>query len=957
MDLQTLLKTTLKDKYQKVSVAYSENLLLPSRLGDRGSKDFTSPNLHQHELRQVDKSDLHTWVVFKTIPLADIFSCKCKHNSSKRTVISLGVSGVGKTTTVQKCALDWAEGKAHHGIHLLFPLTFWELSLLKRKLSLIELLQTFYPELKELDVSSLNEKNVWIVLDGLDEYSLALNFCCPTVDDVSKVSTVDNLVINLIKGNLLPNAHIWITTRYAAAAKIPDSYLLRETEVKGFSDEQKEQHFKTLLSSDALTYKAIDHVKISRSLDYFCQIPPICTIMATVLKDHLKADDGYKINPLNLTQIYTNLIKVSNSDVFTKLKKLALRRLEEGNVLYENTLLENGISVREASEFSKECPLVLREEKGLHNTTVFRFGHTSIQEFLAASSKLDNIEAGFHQSLSCQHLVDQALQSSDGKFDIFLRFIFGLIKERGTLEPTDQLFDYTQKKILENILSPSAVGLFHCLREFNAQALLDEVKYYLKTDISPIRGFTSMHWAFMTQRTTNFEGMRDVFEMQVPLRCDERFLRHLPIVLKSRKAMLRFSNLTDKCCPALAAVLSTKESYLRELDLGYNSISNDGVKKLVEGMTDRSCRLKMLRLQGCGVSSQACEYLAPALRQAEKLRELDLSGNEIGDDGLKHLSNGLRAPECHLETLKLSQCNIEHKGCHYLASALQKNSGHLKVLDLSSNVIGDKGANEIFRKVDVTKLTKLELYNCCLTWLSCESIGETLKHETSNLVELNLSSNNLKDAGFAQICEGMYAWCRLEKLNVSRCGITVVGCFYLAKVLCSISQLYSGLLQKTDWQAVELKELDLSMNCLTDSGIKEIAPGLTNPYSHLKTLNLSHCSLTDQCCTELASGFASNQSIIIELDLSDNDIQDKGVKKLCVGLRSTECKLEKLSLRTCGLTSKSIMFLTSALKSNPLHLAELHLMGNRLEESGIQFLMELTKNPKYSLHTIDISAD
>ncbi|KAM7418409.1 hypothetical protein PAMA_015840 [Pampus argenteus] len=414
-------------------------------------------------------------------------------------------------------------------------------------------------------------------------------------------------------------------------------------------------------------------------------------------------------------------------------------------------------------------------------------------------------------------------------------------------------------------------------------------------DISPIHGFTPMHWNLIMQRTSTFEGMQDSFEMPVSMRCDETFLRQLPAVLKSRKAMLRFSNLTDACCPDLAAVLSTRQSYLRELDLGYNSISDNGVKNLVEGLVDQNCRLKTLRLQGCGVTSQACQYLAAALRKSPKLRELDLSGNEIGDNGLKHLANGLRGDECQLEALKLSQCNIEQKGCHYLASALEKNSGHLKVLDLSINMIGDNGANEMFKKFDISKLTKLEMYHCGLTWLSCGSIGETLKLEHSSLVELNLSSNDLEDSGFELICEGMYIWSRLEKLNISRCGITDVSSFYLAKVLCSVSQLYNGLTQQTEWQAVELKDIDLSMNRITDKGVKDIAAGLKNPYSHLKTLNLSRCSLTDECCAELASGIASKESIISELDLSANDLQDKGVKKLCVGLMSRQCKLDKLS--------------------------------------------------------------
>ncbi|XP_056226555.1 NACHT, LRR and PYD domains-containing protein 12-like [Seriola aureovittata] len=958
MDLQTVLKTTLKNKYQKPNEVSSENSLLPSRLCYwKPRHDGALFDLYEHEFRHVDKSSFHTWVVFTTVPLTDILSCDCKHNSSKRTVITLGVSGVGKTTTVQSCALEWAAGKGYHDIHLLFPLTFWELNLFKCKLSIIELLQTFYPELEELGGSSLNKNNVWFVLDGLDEYNLPLKFNGPAVSDVSEVTTVDVLLTSLIRGTLLPNAHVWITTRYAAATQIPDGYLLKETELQGFSNEQKEQHFRTVIGDDDLANKAIDHMRISRSLDFLCQIPSICTILATVLKSQLKADKGFKINPLSLTQIYTNLVKASNSAFIAKLKNLALLRMAEGNVMYEDDLSERDISAEDASTFSRECPLVLREEKGLHNTSVFRFGHSSIQEFLAASATLDDIEANPLRSGCCQHLVEEALQSADGKYDVFLRFIFGLIKERHMLGPTDQLFDYTKRKILESIMSDSAVSLFHCLREYDSQALLNEVKFFLKFGSSPIDGFAPMHWQFMIQRTRTFEGMRETFEMEVSMRCDDRLLRQLPAILKSRKAMLRFSNLTDKCCRALAAVLSTRESYLRELDLGYNSIGEHGVGMLVEGLNDQYCRLKVLRLQGCGVTAKACEYLATFLTQSRRLQELDLSRNEIGDLGLGCLCNGLRSHDCLIETLKLSQCNIQQKGCYYLASALQRNPDHLTVLDLSINLVGDKGANKLFRKFDISQLRKLEMYHCSLTELSCASIGEALKSEASTLVELNLSSNNLKDAGFALMCEGMYAWCSLEKLNVSRCGITGFGCICLAKVLCSVSLRYSGGMPNTDLQAVELRELDLSMNCLGDKGVREISAGLKNPYNHLKSLNLSQCSLTDDCCAELALGFGSKESILSELDLSGNDLQDKGVRKLCMGLRSPHCKLQKLSLRTCGLSPWSIQFLTTALKSNPQHLAELHVMGNSLEDSDIRQLMKLTKNQKYSLHTIDVSAD
>lgn len=932
--------------------------MLPSRFRDV-SAYFTSYNCQDHELRHVDTSHLPIDVIHTCMPLTEVLSCEYGYFSSRRTVLTLGVSGVGKTTEVQSCALAWAEDRGYHDIQFLFPLNFWELNLIiKDKLSLIELLQKFYPDLKGLNAASLNSDAVWFFLDGLDEFNLTLDFSCPSVSDVSEASTVDNLVTSLIAGSLLPNSHIWITSKFSAMRQIPRTLMLKETELLGFDDAQKEQYFRTVIDDEELAYKAINCVKISRSLNFLCQVPSICTIMAHVLEYPFETCSRYRVIPLTLTQIYSLTYHLAEtSDVINKLKKLALLRMGEGSVMCEENLSEVGITVEEASAFSKKCPLLLREETGLNNTTVFRFSHMSIQEFLAASAKLDEIEASETSSISnsCQSLVDAAVAHTQGKWDVFLRFIFGLIKERHLLEPNDLLFVYTKKIMLENIFYDKFDPLFPSLREYDSEALVDELNSYMKNASSPISGFQPMHWELVKERLRNWDKIESCYELPVSERCDDSLIRLLPTILKSKKAMLRFSNLTDKSCPALTAVLSSNESHLRELDLGYNNISDYGVGLLVDGLANINCRLKSLRLQGCGVTFRSCEDLANGLLLTETLEELDLSRNEIGDKGLFQLSEGLKG--ARLRMLKLSQCNIEKQGCWDLAAALQKNSGHLRVLDLSSNMIGDNGANELFTKFNISRLTKLEMYHCGLTALSCGLIGEALKSERSTLVELNLSNNKLKDAGFRAICEGMYAWSRLEKLNVSRCGITEKGCVFIAKVLCTVSQLYNCWLKEKDWYAVELRELDISMNLLRDKGVKEISIGLKNPYSHLKTLNLSHCGLTDDCCSELASGFASVKSVLTDLDLSSNDFHDKGMKKLCVGLRNPRCKLAKLSMSSCGLTSKSVQFLTTALKSNPLHLKELHLMGNKLEDPDIEMLMDLSKCKKYSLRILDVSVD
>uniref|UniRef100_A0A3B4F9M5 NACHT domain-containing protein n=1 Tax=Pundamilia nyererei TaxID=303518 RepID=A0A3B4F9M5_9CICH len=878
MALQTCLKAALRSKYESLDEAFSKSSILPSRLCYQDIRyNYTEPEFFQHEYRRLDRS-----FFFPDAPLADILSCKCQHNRN-RTVITIGVSGVGKTTMVQSCALDWAKDKGYHSISFLFPLTFWELNLLKDRLSLIELLQTFYPELKELDASVLNEDGVWFILDGLDEFQIQLNFDCPAVSDVSEASTVDSLVTNLIRGNLLPRAHIWVTSRISDEYQIPPFYLLKKTELRGFSDEEKEQHFQMVIGDDDLVNKAINHVRILRSLDSLCQIPPICTIMASALKDHVKGQKGFKLHPLSLTEIYNlgfGALEAKHLPIFTKLKKVALLRMGVQNVMYEDDLSGNGISVEEALAFAETFPLVLRTETGLNGTTVFRFGHLSVQEFLAASYKLEDIKAQKMNLSSCiQHQVDEVLENNEGVSDLLLRFMFGLIKERMLLPPKDLLFGYVKKKILSKISSYSTVVLFHCLREYDSQALQEEVRFFQKYGVSQIPGFSLMHWRDLMQRIRAFEGIRETFEMEVSVRCDDKLIKNIPAMLdpscyRARGSVhnhravctdathifvhlnelkcfishhmtklvsgVRFKTHCDcaqSCnCKIISlstylnicldiqyfplSVLSSKESFLRELDLGYNSFSTSGVQELAEGLNSMTCRLKILRLQGCGLTAETCQYLSQCLMQHQILQELDLSSNGIGDRGLKLLSHGLGSSSCRLQTLKL--------------------------------------------------------YCCGLTVLSCESIGEALKSETSTLLELNLSNNSLKDAGFKIICEGMYAWCSLQKLNLTYCSLTDSCC----------AELASGLMSKENI----LSELDLSHNNLQDKGVKKLYIGLQSPCSVFLFL---------------------------------------------------------FRLRTCGLTSRSVQFLTSALKLNPFYLTELHLVGNRLENSEIRALAELTKNHKY----------
>ncbi|XP_048047436.1 NLR family CARD domain-containing protein 3-like isoform X2 [Megalobrama amblycephala] len=721
------LKTSMKNKYERLfeGLNLQENETLLNRIYTQlyiieGESEGVN---EEHEVLQMEKTARTQHSQDTPIDCNDIFKASPEPGHEEKhqikTVLTNGIAGIGKTVSVQKFILDWAEGKDNQDVDFMFVLPFRELNLIRdHQYSLHRLLLDFHPELQDLDSKIYEECKVVFIFDGLDESRITLMFSDDEeVSDVTETSSVGVLMSKLMTGELLPSALIWITSRPAAANQIPSKYINRLTEIQGFNEPQKEEYFRKRISDEHQASRIISHIRRARSLHIMCHIPVFCWISSTVLQKLLKEDLSAEI-PQTLTEMYVHFLLIqinmrnqkyeerdpenllqSNREVIVKLAEVAFNQLMKGNVMfYEEDLRESGIDVTDASVYSGMCTEIFKEESVIHQRKVYSFIHLSFQEFLAAfylfyshviKNKKPLDEFRFYRSdkVSLHDLltsaVDKAVERENGQLDLFLRFLLGVSLEsnqrllQDLLTHTEnssksirKITQYIKKMIKgENRLSTErSINLFLCLLEVKDQSLSREIQEFVKSDKHSKRKLSPSHCSTISYMIQMSEEPLDELNLMKYNTSDEGRRKLIPAVINSRKALFSGCNLSDQHYKIVSSALQSSNSVLRELDLSNNDLKDSDVNFISDGLKSPNCQLQILRLSGCMVTEEGCGYVSSALSSNPlHLRELDLSYNHPGQSGVQLLNHKLEDPNYKLQIL-----NVDHGREVMMTAGLQK---------------------------------------------------------------------------------------------------------------------------------------------------------------------------------------------------------------------------------------------------------------------------------------------
>ncbi|NWI69330.1 NLRP3 protein, partial [Todus mexicanus] len=579
-------------------------------------------------------------------------------NDDKRTprvVVLVGAPGMGKTMTVRKVMVGWAEGTLYTQFDYVFCIDCKGIAGTKEA-SVADLVSKCCPHQKMPVGKILNEqKKILFIFDGFE--ALGFSLVQPKDElssDPREAKPLETTLLSLLKKTLLPDSSLLITTRPTALRSLGrclegECY----AEILGWSAAARQEYFHRYFGNGKKADVAFSFARGDTVLYSLCAIPvvswTICTILEQELHKNRDLAECSKGTAQMILFYLSRLMKGRGRDnpgalrrFLRQLCSLAADGIWKHKVLFEEKEIKDG-----GLDQPDLLPLFLNEKiskKGVDRGHTYSFTHLHLQEFFAAMFYvLEDDEEAAGDSGALVKDVNVLLESyGESREDLnsTVRFLFGLVSPEA-MEYANKTFGCgispRAKEDMLSWLQRRRGGTSHAGQELKVSEL----------DI----------FRFL------FEANEKSFVQSALGRCTDIDLQDIKLTLYDQLALsFCVRQWAGLGCLTLRGCSFEQRDPGEELPRSGASGAGEHphehpelhspIHPLCRALQHPGSNLRVLRLRWCRLSESCCAELGELLAQHPSLARLELGDGTLGDGGVRLLCEGLRQPLCRLRVLR-----------------------------------------------------------------------------------------------------------------------------------------------------------------------------------------------------------------------------------------------------------------------------------------------------------------